>query len=98
MLHQLMDPRGEYLENCRCADMQLNIFKYSCSISKKVVPNLSIDKEISLWGNRMVLCGVIYHEGEQSYCRHYTLVVKVDNACFLISDIRILRKQKLQCS
>ena len=70
MLHQLMDPRGEYLENYRCADgcqklnastkgvyvtqlsdaliMQLNIFKYSDGISKKVVPNLSIDEEILL--------------------------------------------------
>ena len=100
MLHQLMDPRGEYLENCRCADecqnlntsikavyvtqvsdtliIQLSFFKYSGGISKKDVPNLSIDKEISLWGNRMVLSDVIYHEGEQSHCRHYTSGVKAD--------------------
>ena len=99
-LHQLMDPRGEYLENCRCADecqnlntsikavyvtqvsdtliIQLSFFKYSGGISKKDVPNLSIDKEISIWGNRMVLSDVIYHEGEQSHCRHYTSGVKVD--------------------
>ena len=30
---------------------QLNIFRYSGGINKKVVPNLSIDEEISLWGN-----------------------------------------------
>ena len=30
--------------------IQLNIFKYSDGISKKVVPNLSIDEEILLWG------------------------------------------------
>ena len=59
---------------------------------------LSIDKEISLWRNRMVLSGGIYGEGEQSHCGHYTLEVKVDNAWFLISDTRILRQCKLQCS
>ena len=94
MLHQFIDPRGEYLENYRCIDgcqklntstkalcvtqlsdaliMQLNIFKHSDGISKKFIPNLSIDEEISHWGNRMVLSGVIYHEGEQSLCGHYT--------------------------
>ena len=71
MLHQLMDPRGEYLENYRCVDrcqklntstkavyvtklpdaliMQLNICKYIDGISKKFIPNLSNDEEISLW-------------------------------------------------
>ena len=70
MLHQLMDPKGEYIENYRCADgcqklntstkalyvtqlfdtliIQPNDFKYSDGISKKVVPNLSVDKEILL--------------------------------------------------
>ena len=89
LLHQLMDPRGEYLENYRYVDgyqklntstkavyvtqfsdaliMQLNIFRYIDGISKKFIPNLSIDEEISLWGNRMVLSGVIYNEGEQSH-------------------------------
>ena len=42
--------------------IQLNIFKYIDGISKKFIPNLSIDEEISLWGNRMVLSAVIYHE------------------------------------
>ena len=73
--------------------MQLNIFRYSGGISKKIFPNLSIDEEISLWRNRMVLSGVIY-EGEQSHCRHY----KSDNTWFLMSDTRILRQQYLQCS
>ena len=45
----------------------------------------------------MALSGVIYHEGEHSHCRHYTSGVKVNNTWFVISDIRILRKQKL-CS
>ena len=35
--------------------MQLNIFKYIDGISKKFIPNLSIDEEISLWGNRMAV-------------------------------------------
>ena len=78
--------------------IQLNIFKYIDGISKKFIPNLSIDEEIALWGNRMVLSGVIYHEGEQSHCGHYTSGVSVDNMWFLISDTRILRQQKLQCS
>ena len=78
--------------------IQLNIFKYSDGISKKVVPNLSIDKKISYWGNRMALPGIIYHEGEQSRCGHYTSRVKVNNTWFLISNTRILRKQKLLCS
>ena len=80
MLHQLMDPGGEYLENYRCTDgcqklntstkvvhvtqlsdaliIQPNIFKYSDGISK-VLPNLSIDEEILLCGNRMALSGII---------------------------------------
>ena len=78
--------------------IQLNIFKYSGGISKKVVPNLSIDKEILLWGNRMVLSHVNYHEGEQSCCEHYASEVKVDNTWFLISDARISLQQKRKCS
>ena len=60
--------------------------------------NLSNDEEISLWGNRMVLSGVIYNEGEQCHCGHYTSGVNVSNTWFLISDARILREQKLQCN
>ncbi len=40
---------------------------------------MNIDEEISLWGNRMILCGIIYHEGEQSDCGHYTSGVKINN-------------------
>ena len=85
MLHQLIDPRGEYLENYRCDGcqglntstkavyvtqlsgaliIQLNIFKCIRGINKKVIPNLSVDDEIVLWGNTMVLSGVIYLEGQ----------------------------------
>ena len=78
--------------------IQLNIFKYGSGISKKIFPNLSIEEEMSLWGNRMVLPGVIYHEGEWSHCEHYTSGVMVDNTYFLISDTRILRQRKLHCS
>ena len=46
----------------------------------------------------MALSGIICHEGEQSHCAHYTSGVKVNNTWFLISDTRILRKQKLLCS
>ena len=46
----------------------------------------------------MVLSGVIYHEGEQSHCGHYTSGANVNNTWFLISDTRILRQQKLQCN
>ena len=48
--------------------IQPNIFKYIDGIRKKFTPDLSIDKEISLGGNRMLLFGAIYHEGVQSYC------------------------------
>ena len=48
--------------------MQLNIFKYTDGISKKFY--FSIDEEISLGCNRMILSGVIYHEEEQSYSGH----------------------------
>ena len=78
--------------------IQLKIFKYSDGISKNVVSSFTIDQEISLWGNRMALFGIIYHEGEQSHCGHYISRVKVNNTYFFISDTRILRKQKLQCS
>ena len=72
--------------------IQLNIYKYIDGISKKFIPNLSIDEEISLSGNRMVLSGVVYHEGEQSHCGHYTSGVNVNNTWFLISDTRNLRQ------
>ena len=72
--------------------MQINIFKYIDGVSKTFIPNLSFHEDISLWGNRMVLSGVIYREGEQSHCGHYTAGVNVDNTWFLISDTRILRQ------
>ena len=59
---------------------------------RMLFPTLSTDEEISLWGIRMVLSVVIYHEGEQSHCRHYTSGVKVDKTWFLVSDTRILRQ------
>ena len=71
--------------------IQLNIFKHIEGISKKSIPNLSIHEEISHCGNRMVLSGVIFYEGEQSYWKHYTSKVNVDNAWCLISDTNILR-------
>ena len=40
--------------------IQLNILRHIDGISKKFIPNLSIDEEISLGGNRMVFSGVIY--------------------------------------
>ena len=66
-------------------------FQVFDDISEKFIPSLSIDEEISLWSNGMVLSGVIYHGGEQSHCRHYKSGVNLDNRWFLISDARILR-------
>ena len=59
---------------------------------------MSIDKEIVLWGNTMVLSGVIYHEGHQSDCEHYTSEVQMDNTWFFISDTTVLRQKKFQCN
>ena len=56
----------------------LTISKYSYVIGKKVIPNLSIDKEISLWTNRVALSGIIYHEREH-FRWHFTLGVKLNN-------------------
>ena len=67
---------------------KLNISIYIDGISKKLIPTLSIDKEISLLGNRMVFSGVIYHEGEQSHCGHYTSGVSMDNTWVLICDTK----------
>ena len=78
--------------------IQLNIFKYIDGITKKFIPNISVDEKIPLWGNRMVFSAAIYHEGEQSHCGHYRSGVDVCNTWFLISDTRILRQEKLQCS
>ena len=72
--------------------------KFIVLMFQKFIANLSIDEEISPWGNRMVLSDVIYHEGEQSHCGHYTSGVNVNNTWFLISDTRILRQQRLQCN
>ena len=46
----------------------------------------------------MVLSDVIYNEGEKPHCGHYPSGINVDNTWLLISDTRILRQQKLQCS
>ena len=74
--------------------IQLNVFKYVDGISEKFIPNLSIDEEISLWANRMVLSGVIYHEGEQSHCGHF---MYQELTWIILSDTRILRQHKLHC-
>ena len=74
--------------------IQLNIFKYIDVMSKKFISNLTIDEEISFWGNRMVLSGIIYHMGEQPLCVRYTSGVNLDNTCFLIIDTRILRQYR----
>ena len=52
--------------------IQLNIFRYIDGVGEQFIPCSSIDVKISLWGHRMVLSGVIYHEGEQSHCVHDT--------------------------
>ena len=80
-----------------CTYCTTKYFKHIDGISKNAIPNLSVDEEISIWGNRMVLSGVIYHEGQQSHCRHYSSGVNLDNMWFLISDPRILKQLKLQC-
>ena len=106
MLHQLMDPRGEYLENYIFADVcqklnastkavyvthlydaliiQLNIFKYSVGISKRVVLNWSINKESLLWGNGMVLSGVNMRENSLIADIKHQELIDVDNTWFLL--------------
>ena len=86
MLHQLMDPRGEYLENYRFADgcQKLNAATkvvYVTQLSDALIIQLNIFKcgvgiskkvfsEIFLWESRMVLSGVNMRENK--HCRHYT--------------------------
>ena len=115
MLHQLIDPRGEYLENYRCDGcqilnistkvvyitqlssaliIQLNIFKCIRGINKKVIPNLSVNDEIVLWGNTVVLSGVIM--------RGNNLTVDIIHQEFrwiilFIRDTTVLRQKKFQC-
>ena len=48
--------------------------------------------------NFIFTSGVIYHEGEQFQCGHYTSEDNLDNTWFWISHTRISRQQKLQCS
>ena len=72
-------------------NIQLNIFKYIGGINKKVIPNLIIDEEIVLWGNAMVLSGVIYHKGQPSDHGYYTSGVQINNTWFYISDTRAIR-------
>ena len=78
--------------------VQLSIFKFIGGINKKVIPNLSIDEEIVLWGNTMVLSGLVYYEGQQSDSEHYTSEVQMDKTWFLISDTTVLRQKKFQCN
>ena len=97
-------PKIEYTKKiCIChtiaqLNIQLSIFKYIGGINKKVVPNLIIDEEIVLWGNAMVLSGVIYHKGQQSDHGYYTSGVEINNTWFSISDTRVLRQKKCQCN
>ena len=77
--------------------IHLHIFKYIDEASKNFIPSMSIDKEISRWGNRIVIFGVIYLKALQSSCGRYTLVVNVNNTTFLTSDTKALSQQKLQC-
>ena len=78
--------------------IQLSIFKFIDNTTKKIIPNLIIDEEISLWGNTMTLHAIVYHEGEQSNSGHYTSGVKMNNTWFMISDLVVLNQQKLTCS
>ena len=41
---------------------------------------------------------MICHEGEQSDCGNYISGVKLGETCFLISNTRVLRQQKLYCN
>ena len=45
-------PKAEYFTQLSDAlIVQLNILKYIGGVCKKVIPNLGIDQEVSLWGN-----------------------------------------------
>ena len=54
--------KAVYVTQLSDALIQMNISRCIEVISKNFIPNLSIDEEISLWGSRMVLSAVIYHE------------------------------------
>ena len=54
--------KAVYVTQLSDALIQLNILKCIDGISKNFIPNFSIDEEISLWGNRMALSGVIMRE------------------------------------
>ena len=63
MSHQLMDSRGEYLENYRCVDrcQKLNTSKKAIKYIDDTSENfMRIDEEFSHWGNRMLISGVIH--------------------------------------
>ena len=77
--------------------IQLNIFKYIAAISKKVISNLNLYEEISLWRNKMLLSDIIYHGEEQSDCGHYPSGIKLDDL-FFFSVKRVLKQQKLHCN
>ena len=42
--------------------------------------------------------GVIYHEGQQSDCGHYTSEDQMNNTWFFISDATVLKQKKFQCN
>ena len=65
--------------------------------SKRVLPSLITDKEISLWVNRMVLSGVDMRENSL-IVDIYQKLIKVDCTWFLINNTRVLWQQKLLCS
>ena len=80
--------------------LHLCIFTYDSvnGTVRKIVPRLTIDDEIHLWGNTMSLHAVIYHQGEECNSGHYTAGVRIEDQWFLTNDSSITNEVKLKCT
>ena len=80
--------------------LSLKLFKpvYNYGTLKKLIPNLNIQDEISLYGHCYSIHAIIYHEGERANSGHYTCGVKVNERWFMISDNSIKSTQQIKLS
>ncbi|MCH2406271.1 MAG: ubiquitin carboxyl-terminal hydrolase, partial [Nitrosopumilus sp.] len=81
---------------------QLKLFKYirEYNTTTKVIPNLTVDEDLHLFGQYWTLHGIIYHQGEQAISGHYTCGINVNDTWYTISDTRVEPQQnkiRLSC-
>ena len=75
--------------------IQLQIFKWDNNYQQqKLNPNIEINEELIICGDRFELCGIVWHSGPSVTSGHYTSNVKVNGTWFYTDDIHVRREFK----